>query len=143
MNPGGNLRYFPVINPAAIVDDAAFTTATIDTQGAYRVQILVHIGATDIAAAVFKVQESDASNMGSATDISGTDLASTVTAGVDNTIIVYDINLAGNRKRYLDLSFTAGNGSLGTYASAVAILWMKNSPTSNTERNVTAYTAIN
>jgi hypothetical protein len=127
-----NSKLFSVTPPAAIVDAAAFTTATIDTKGFDYLQIVVYLGALDIAVSALKVQESDASNMGSAADITGTIVGTDADAfGVtsvlpsatdDNKFFVFDINLKG-RKRYIDLVFTGGDGSTGTYAAVWAQLW--------------------
>lgn len=119
-----------VIQPAAIVDNTAFTTAEIDTAGFDYCQIYVAVGATDIAMAVLKVQESNTSGSGMA-DISGLDFdgdtaiggsaAALPSATDDNKVFACDIDLRG-RKRYLDLSATAGDGAAGTFAVAWAVL---------------------
>jgi HK97 family phage major capsid protein len=115
--------------PAAIVDNAAFTTAALDTYGFDEVEIYVAFGAMDIAVAVLKVQESDDSGMSGAADITGAilgtsanDTGSTSTlpsATSDNTIIKFEIDMRG-RKRYLDVSLTGGDGSAGTFAVVLA-----------------------
>lgn len=123
-------KFVQVIAPAAIVDDASFTTNAIDTAGYDYATIVFNLGATDIAMAALKVQESDASGSGY-TDIDGLDAngdttidgdaAALPSATDDNNVIVFQVDLRG-RKRYLDLVATAGNGSTGTYGSAIAIL---------------------
>lgn len=121
-----NIKIVPVVNPAAIVDDAAFTTATIDTKGWDEALFIVHFGAMDIAVAVFKLQESDDSGMSGAADISGADFsvspATLPSASADNTLFGIHVKLGGSRKRYMDLSLTGGDGSTGTFASALVIL---------------------
>ncbi len=117
--------------PAAIVDNAAFTTTALDTLGFRDAEIYVLFGAMDIATTVCKVQESDASDMTGAADITGcvcgtstNDTGSTSTlpsATADNTLVKFEIPLAG-RKRYLDLCVTGGDGSAGTYMTAWAVL---------------------
>ncbi|HNU06872.1 MAG TPA: hypothetical protein PKO33_03830, partial [Pyrinomonadaceae bacterium] len=86
----------------------------------------VHFGAMDIAVAAFKLQESDDSGMSGAADISGADFsvspATLPSATADNTLFGIHVKLGGSRKRYMDLSLTGGNGTLGTYASAIVIL---------------------
>ncbi|AMV30063.1 hypothetical protein VT84_37060 [Gemmata sp. SH-PL17] len=114
-----------VTPPGAIVDNAAFATATIDTLGFSYLEIFVAFGAMDIAATLLKVQESDDSGMSGAVDIVGTrvgtdpnDTGATSTlpsATSDNTIFKFEIDLKG-RKRYLDLNLTGGDGTTGTYA---------------------------
>ncbi|HEY0545314.1 MAG TPA: hypothetical protein VGC91_08070 [Pyrinomonadaceae bacterium] len=114
-----------VTNPAAIVDNAAFPTTTIDTLGFRYVTIIILLGALDIALAALKLQESDASNMAGATDVPGADFsvapATLPAATDDNKLYAIHVNLNG-RKRYLDLSMTGGDGTAGSYAVAVAVL---------------------
>lgn len=140
--------YFNVISPAAIVDDASWTTNEIDTvvDGVKydHCTIIFQLGATDIAMAALKVQESDTTGSGFA-DITGTvggtafDLPS---ATDDNKIVVFSVNLT-NRKRFLDLVATAGNGAAGTYASATAILTRgKRGPTTATLKGLLAEVVV-
>jgi len=128
-------KFFSVTPPGAILDDTAATTAVIDCQGYALIVITAYFGATDIAAAVLKVQESDASGSGF-TDISGSDLASSATATIDNTAIRWFIR---PKKRYLDLNFTAGNGAAGTYFCAWADGYKAEAlPTTATQLGLTA-----
>lgn len=116
-----NTKYVAITPPAAIVDNAAFTTATIDTKGYKHVKIVGFFGAMDIAMTALKVQESDDSGMSGAVDISGTVGGTDFTlpsATADNTFFAFNINMRGNRKRYLDLSATGGDGTTGTYLTA-------------------------
>lgn len=116
--------------PAAIVDNAAFTTAEIDTLGFDYCTIYGHLGATDIAMTVLKVQESDTSGSGFA-DVTGLVFGtSTNTAGSvstlpsatdDNKFFAFEIDLRG-RKRYLDLNATMGDGTVGGFFVAWAVL---------------------
>jgi hypothetical protein len=127
-----------VTSPGAIVDNAAFTTATIDTKGYALLKIVMHFGAIDIAMAALKVQESDDSGMSGATDISGlvggTDFTLPADS-VDDGFAVFNVNLKGNRKRYIDVVATGGNGTAGTYMSAAAYLSRASEyPNSATER---------
>lgn len=114
-----------ITNPAAIVDNAAFTTATIDTIGFSALRIVVQLGALDVALAAFKLRESNASDMTGAADVSGADFSvdGTLPAATDdNKLYAIHVNLRG-RKRYLDLSLTGGDGAAGTYANAWADLY--------------------
>lgn len=121
--------------PVAIVDNASIVSAPIDTAGWNHCQIILQLGAMDIAVTLLKVQESAASNMASASDVNGTvvgtDLdaegaaSSLPGATFDTTttgIVIIDIPLPVGRKRYLDLVVTMGDGSAGNFASAVALL---------------------
>jgi len=132
-----------VATPAAIVDDAGFTTNEVDTLGFEYAVFYVMLGASDITMAAFKLQESDTSGSGFA-DVTGAIFGtSTNTAGSastlpsatdDGKIFAIEVDLR-NRERYLDLVLTAGNGSTGTYACAWCELWRgKETPMMASER---------
>lgn len=126
-----NCKYVAVTPPGAILDNASATCAEIDTLGFRHARIAVLLGATDIAMATLKVQESDASGSGQA-DVTG--LIYGTSAGIDgntsakpsatddNKFFFFDIDLRA-RKRYLTLVATAGDGSAGTYLAAWAELY--------------------
>jgi hypothetical protein len=118
-------KVLAVTPPGAIVDNAAFTTNTIDTKGFAFLVIVVVLGALDIALAALKLRESDDSGMSGAVDVTGADFsvspATLPAATDDNNLYAIHVNLKG-RKRYLDLSMTGGDGTAGTYATAIAIL---------------------
>lgn len=120
-----DLTFIGVTPPAAIVDNAAFTTGTIDTYGYDEMLIIAYFGAMDIAMSALKVQESDASNMASAADVSGADYsvspATLPSATSDNTAFAVHVKCGGSRKRYLDLSATGGDGTSGTFLCCFAI----------------------
>jgi len=120
-----NQKIVGVTPPAAIVDNAAFTTATLDASEAGWVTFIVYLGALDIALAAFKLRESDDSGMSGATDVPGGDFSvspATLPADtVDNSFYAIQVNMLG-RKRYLDLSLTGGDGSAGTFATVFALL---------------------
>jgi thiamine monophosphate kinase len=130
-------KVVPITNPGAIVDNAAFTTAEIDTLGFRFLTIYVMLGALDIALAAFKATQSDTSGSGHA-DITGADFAAALPAATDdNKIYAIHINLLG-KKRYIDLTLTGGDGSTGTYAVAWAVLSRaEEAPNSAAERGVT------
>lgn len=121
-----SVKVVQITPPAVIVDNAAFTTATLDTRGWGEVLFIIVIGALDIAIAALKLTESDASNMAGATDVSGADFsvlpATLPIDTADNTNILLHVKLGGPRKRYMDLSVTGGDGSAGSYVSIIAIL---------------------
>ena len=133
-----------VIPPVAIVDNASWTTTEIDTKGYDYATIVINLGASDVAAAALKVQESDTSGSGFAdvtglvygtsTDISGS--TSSLPGTTNDTVWMFEVDLR-NRKRYLDVVATAGNGTSGTFASGVCLLSRaKNHPQTATERGV-------
>ncbi len=132
-------KFVNVTPPAAINDNTAYTTATVDTLGFKAVMFLIIFGAMDITVAALKLTESDDSGMSGPADVAGADFSvspATLPAGTaDNTIVAVSVKLTGKRKRYLDLSFTAGDGSSGTYANVLAILAEPEvGPTTATER---------
>lgn len=143
-----NKKIVVLAQPAAIVDDAVFTTKALDCKGFNLAEIYVVIGALDIAVAALNVQESDAisdaNTLSSGADVVGlrvgtdaNDAGSTSSlpsATDDNTVVKFEIDLRG-RKRYLDVSLTGGNGTAGTYAVVIAELsGGEVSPTSATEK---------
>ena len=124
MVPAQDCKWVSVTPPAAIVDNASYTTAEIDTAGFDYAEIVVYLGASDIAMTALAVTESDTSGSGHANvtgliwgtsnnvDGSASELPS---ATDDNSFQVAQIDLRA-RKRYLDVTATAGNGTLGTFA---------------------------
>jgi hypothetical protein len=115
--------------PAAIVDNTSFTVAELDTLDWDYCRIIVILGATDIAMTALAVTESDTSASGHANvtglvfgtsaNIAGSTSALPV-ATDDDDLFGFDIDLR-YRKRYLDVTATAGDGSAGTYAVIIAI----------------------
>ncbi len=135
-----------ITKPGAIVDNAAFTTDTIDTKGFCKARIVVGLGALDIAIAAMKLQESNSANMASATDVTGADFSvsplALPAATADNNLYAIHVDLRG-RKRYLDLSLTGGDGAAGTYAVAwVDLYGASEAPNSATERGFAAEATI-
>lgn len=133
----GYNRYFNVIAPGVIRDNAAFTANVIDTAGASEVTILFQLGATDIPMTSLRLQSSDTNGSGwvdvpglvygtslsSIPNADGTYSVSTLPSATDdNRIFVFHINNMSGIGRFLNLVATAGDGATGTYASAVAIL---------------------
>jgi len=134
------LRHKTVIvaSPKAISDNAAVATTTLDAVGAQWVTFLIVLGALDIAVAALKLTESDDSGMSGATDVPGADFsvspATLPSATADDTIVAVHVNMLG-RKRYLDLTFTTGDGSAGTYSTVLAQLFgLQQTPDSATAR---------
>lgn len=119
-------KYVSVTPPQAIVDNASWTTAEIDTNGFAYCTFCVYLGATDIAMAALTVTESDTSGSGHANVTGLVFGTSTNTAGStstlpsatdDNKFFLCQIDLRA-RKRYLDFTLTAGDGATGTYLAA-------------------------
>lgn len=129
MNILQSIEVRKLIEPGAIVDNAAFTTDTIDSKGAAELLFIVQFGAMDIGAAAFKLTESEDSGMSGATDVTGADFSVlpllVPSATDDHHIFLVHVTNRGNRKRYLDLSVTGGDGSAGTYAAGVVLIAKK------------------
>lgn len=128
-------KFFAITPPAAIIDNAAATTAVVDLLNWDYCTIVVFFGAMDIAATAMKIQESDttsdANTLSSGADVTGlvfgtsTNLAGSAStlpsATDDNKFFLFQFPTLG-RKRYVDLSLTLGDGAAGTYVTAFAIL---------------------
>jgi hypothetical protein len=123
MKHAQNFKFVSITPPAAIVDNAAFTTASIDTRGYKYMVVIAFFGAMDIAMAALKLQQSDTD--GSYADVTGGDFSVSGTlpsATADNTAVAWFVDLKG-KKRYFDVSATGGDGTAGTYLTVVALLF--------------------
>lgn len=129
-NPFQNMKLVNLIPPVAIKDNASWTTTEVDTKGYDYALFIVNLGATDIAIAALKLQESNTSGSGFA-DVTGaiygtsTNLAgstSTLPAATDDDKVFAILVDLRKRSRYLDLVATAGNGTNGTFASGICVL---------------------
>lgn len=112
------------------VDNAAYTTTEIDTLGFAYCTIIASFGNVPANVAAMTVTESDTAGSGHAAFITvgttaaidGDTSALPTAADGDGKSLVFEVDMKG-RKRYLDLTCTAGNGSgTVTEMSAVAIL---------------------
>jgi hypothetical protein len=122
------LKFARCSDPQAILDNTSPTTRAFDTLGMAYVTLVVYIGATDIAMAALSLTESDAltdaNTLNSGTAISGSDFSvssALPTDAADNTFVLIKVPIRGGRKRYIDATITAGNGSLGSY---IASFWI-------------------
>lgn len=130
MNNAQMGKYVVAIAPAAIIDDASAVAAEIDTLGAGYTEIVLQLGATDVAMTALKLQESDTSG-GSFTDVTGADFSTGLdTEGNalalpsdtdDNQTCVFHVNNIG-RKRFLKVVATFGNGTTGGFIAGIARL---------------------
>lgn len=127
MNELQSTKVFNAIPPAAIKDNAAFSSLVLDKQdfpGADYLEFLGALGATDVAMSVLKVMESDTKT--DSTTLGGTptlvkDSTTKPSATNDNTVFAFGIDLRKSRQRYLQLQATAGDGTSGTFLAAIAI----------------------
>lgn len=141
MNELQNCRFVNTIPPAVIRDNAAFTAVGVDTTGYRYATFIFTFGATDIAMATLNIGESDTDgSYGIIAGLNwGTSPASLPGDDADDKIVVACIDMTNNRKKWLKPSATAGNGSTGTYLSAVCILSNAViSPTTASQRNTLA-----
>lgn len=116
--------YVNMTPPAAIVNNASFTVAALDTLGFNQAAVVLTLGALDIALSALSLTESDDNS--TYTAVAGTDFSvlplTLPSATDDNHIFVFHVNLRGNRKRYLKPTVTMGSGSTGGYATVLGIL---------------------
>lgn len=116
-----------VIDPAAIVDDAAFTSRVIDKTdfpGCDYIEIVGYLGSIDAEMAVLKVVESDTKSSDTALGGSPADVIDATTkpgADDDGAMFVFGIDLRKARKQFLQLQATAGDGAAGTFLTAWAV----------------------
>ncbi len=130
MHPMLSTKVSAMVFPTAITDDGSATTTEIDTKGWDFLSVYVYVGTTDVAMAALAVTESDTSGSGhsnitgavwgTATDIDGNTTA-LPSATDDNKFEVAHIDLRG-RKRYVDVTATAGDGTAGTWIYGFYIL---------------------
>lgn len=144
MKSAAAVKYVGITPPAAKVDNAAFTTAAVDTAGWDHLTILCYYGDIDVNVASASIRMSDASNMGSPTTLKtgGTDFALATAANSDNKLHAFDIDLRG-KQRYIDFEITGGDGTTGTYLTIVAILSRgREFPDTAADRGVEVYLAF-
>lgn len=125
-----NAKVVQAVKPGAIKDDAAWTGEVIDTQGFEYAIVVCQFGATDVTLAALKLTEC-ATSGGSFSDVPGCIVGTSANiegdtsvlpgATDDDTFVVFQVDLRG-RQRYLKVAATAGNGTLGTYMSAMCLL---------------------
>lgn len=130
MNESQSGKYVVAIAPAAVIDNASATATEIDTKDARSLEVVVQLGATDIAMTALKLQHSDTSGSGftditgadfdGGTDIDGNTLA-LPSATDDNQTCVFQVNLDAT-KRYVNVVATFDNGATGGYIAATARL---------------------
>ena len=106
-----------------IKDNASFVIAELDTNGWDYLEVIMAVGTSDIAMAALSITEADVSATshanitgliwGTSTNIDGSTSA-LPTATDDDTLQVALIDLR-YRKRYIDVTATAGDGTAGSY----------------------------
>jgi len=134
-----------LIWPQARINNSAVTVASVDRKGFNYATIRVAIGATDIGFTTFKLQESDDNT--TFTDVSGADFSIsplTLPANTNsNTLWEWQVDLRGQRKRYLRPAITIGNGASGAFVSALAELSRaEQAPATPTSQGLTGVATI-
>lgn len=148
MTPFSDCKFVEITRPINNSSDTtAFTTNEVDTKGFRWLTVIMHMGATDGALTVWKVQESDTSGSGMA-DITGLVASGTTgdgrlpTATDDGGIFMFNINLAG-RKRYLDVGITTGDVTTGTLLGCIGVLSRaEEAPNTTAERGLSGYLCV-
>jgi hypothetical protein len=122
-------KFFNAIPPGVKKDNAAFVSNVLDKQtfldqGAKGILFLIQLGVTDKALAVLKVMQSDTKS--TSTALGGTptqvkDVTVKPSATDDGGLFGVYLPLAKWVERFLALESTAGDGTTGTYMSALAI----------------------
>ncbi len=131
-----NLKFYNLTPPAAKVNNASATVASLDCIGADYATIIISYGTTDIAATVCKLQESDDNSTW--VDITGGALTPLPTSSDGTKQFVFYVDLKA-RKRYLNLVLTVGNGTTGSFLDVIGILGkLEQGVTDATGRNVKA-----
>jgi hypothetical protein len=122
--------YAVAIPPAAIIDNASATATAVDTQGAQYLEVIVQLGATDIALTALKLQSSTTSG-GSYADITGADFdggtdskggtLALPSATDDNQTCVFRLPTS-KANRFIKVVATFGDGTAGGFIAGVARL---------------------
>jgi hypothetical protein len=116
-----NVKTVGITPPAAIIDNAAATTATVDTKGFSKARFMVYLGALDIAMTAFKLQHSDDSGMSGAADISGADFSVsplTLPIGVGRQPLLCDLCRPSRQETIHGPLAHLGDGAAGSFITA-------------------------
>jgi hypothetical protein len=131
MNLLSAIKLFNAIPPGVIKDNAAYVSNVLDKQDvvpqdARGVLFVVALGVTDVSLAALIVKQSPGKDSATALNATGLatvkDAAAKPGAGDDNGIALIYVPMSKWTERYLQLQATAGNGTSGTYLSAIAIV---------------------
>ena len=110
-------------------DNTSFTVAELDTKGYDELLLIIAFGNVPADTSAVTLTESDTAGsghanvtagvVGTAADIDGTTSVLPTAAAGDGDVIIMQVDLRP-RKRYLDMTITAGNGS-GTVTECAVI----------------------
>jgi len=130
MNLMQQAKYVRAISPAALLDNTQATATVIDARDYDYCTIVVQLGSTDIAITALKI-ETCATSGGSYADLTGATFSGGTSpdgttlalpsATDDNQVCVFQIDMRG-KQPFLKVVATFGDGSVGGFIAAVAIL---------------------
>ena len=130
MFPMQATKFVNLTPPGALVDGASLTVAELDTLGWDYAQILLILGATDIACSAAILTDGDTSGSGHSNitlsnfdgqdDVVG-DTAVLPSATDDDGFFLWELDLR-KRKRNIDATITVGDGTVGGYYTVIAQL---------------------
>ena len=134
-----NVKVAPFILPVSL-NNATATSAIVDTRGFNYADVQITLGASAGTLSVLKLQEDDASDGNTATDITGAAFTGGDLPSTDDDGKVYSIKLplGGNRKRYLKIVATEDNTGAMLIGSTVQLSRGDEAPNSASERGLEA-----
>lgn len=140
MNALQNCKFYNLTPPAAKVNNASATIASLDCLGADEAAIILSLGTTDIAHTALKLQESDDNSTW--VDVAGASISPLPAAADGNKQFVFLVDCKA-RKRYLNVVDTVGNGTTGSFMTVQALLTkLEQGASDATTRNVKANVVV-
>lgn len=138
------VRVEQIIRPVSL-NNATATSLIVDTQGYNYGDVQIAIGASAGALTVLKLQEDDASDGNTATDITGAAITGSDLPGTDSDgdMLSIKLPLGGTRKRYLKLVATEGNTGAMLIGATVQLSRAVEMPNTATERGYAAEVILN
>ena len=138
-----NAKPVQIIRPVSL-NNATATSLIVDTRGWSYADVQISVGASAGTLTALKLQEDDAADGNTATDITGaaftgSDLPSTDS---DGDMLSIKLPLGGSRKRYLKLVATEGNTGAMLIGATVQLSRGAEAPDSATERGYAAEVII-
>lgn len=132
-----NVRVEQIIQPVSVSSSSTATSLIVDTQGFNYGDVQIAVGAITGSFTVLKLQEDDASDGNTATDITDAAITGSDLPGAtsDGDVLSIKLPLGGNRKRYLKLVATASNTVFG---ATVQLSRANEAPNTATERGLAA-----
>jgi hypothetical protein len=134
-----NVKPVQIIRPVSL-NDATATSIIVDTRGFGYADVQISIGASAGTLTVLKLQEDDASDGNTASDITGAAITGSDLPGTDSDgdMLSIKLPLGGNRKRYLKLVCTASDTGAILVGAAVQLSRAAEAPATATARGLAA-----